>query len=130
MSNERNFSEATLKGLRCKCPNCGKGSVFKSYLKITPECSICQENLSHHQADDMPAYLSIFITGHIIVPLILYIEMNYTPALWLQMTLWPIISLLICLAFLPPLKGMVVAIQWAAKMHGFKDKVASSPTPQ
>jgi uncharacterized protein (DUF983 family) len=117
---DRPLGEAALKGLRCKCPNCGKGKVFAKFLKIAPECAVCGEDLSHHEADDMPAYLSIFLTGHIIVPLILYIEVHYKPELWLQMTLWPTISLFLCLAFLPPLKGMVVAIQWAAKMHGFK----------
>lgn len=119
---ERNASEAVLRGLKCKCPNCGKGSIFAGYLKVTPQCSACGEDYTGHQADDMPPYLSIFLVGHIVVPLLLYVEVNYAWSMTLHMVVWPLLCVVLCLISLPLFKGAVVALQWAHKMHGFAKK--------
>ena len=68
---KRDVWQAMARGLRCRCPNCGEGKIFRAFLKVTDKCSVCGENLSHHRADDLPAYLVIVIVGHIIVPIAL-----------------------------------------------------------
>jgi hypothetical protein len=40
------------------------------------------------------------------------------PVLW-HVILWPILTLILSLALLPRIKGAVVGLQWALKMHGF-----------
>jgi uncharacterized protein (DUF983 family) len=119
ISQERNVSQASLRGLMCKCPNCGEGKLFARYLKITPKCTACGEELHHHQADDLPPYLTIMLVGHIIVPLILYFERHAEWSMTTHMLLWPAASTLLSLALLPLLKGAVVGLQWAMRMHGF-----------
>ncbi|MBN8941380.1 MAG: DUF983 domain-containing protein [Rhizobiales bacterium] len=116
---ERNLWTALKRGALCRCPNCGKGRMFSSYLKVAPHCDSCGEALYHHRADDAPPYLTIMVVGHIVVPLLMWVELHYEPALWIHFILWLPLTLVLCLGLLPPLKGLVVALQWALRMHGF-----------
>ncbi|AXK81864.1 DUF983 domain-containing protein [Pseudolabrys taiwanensis] len=112
--------EAMWRGFLGKCPACGEGKMFRKYLKVADNCPNCGEELYHHRADDFPAYLVIVIVGHILVPIVLAVETDLAPPIWLSMTLWPAIALISTLALLQPTKGAVVAIQWFAGMHGFE----------
>jgi uncharacterized protein (DUF983 family) len=107
-------------GLKCRCPNCGKGRIFKSYLKIADTCPECGEELHHHRADDMPAYYAILIVGHVIVTLALAVELSFSPPYWVHFALWFPLTVFMTLAILPPIKGTVLALQWHMGMHGFK----------
>jgi len=108
------------RGALGKCPNCGKGAMFGRFLKVNDHCEACGEELFHHQADDFPAYLVIVIVGHIVVPLILWVETDYAPSYWVHLALWLPLTLILTLGLLQPIKGMVVAMQWQFGMHGFE----------
>ena len=94
--------------------------MFRAFLKVADRCPHCGEELHHHRADDFPAYLVIVIVGHILVPLLLFVESEYAPPLWLDISLWPTLTLVLALILLQPVKGAVVAIQWYAGMGGFQ----------
>ena len=123
---DRNPWLAMWRGARLRCPKCGKGKLFHRYLKVSDACPDCGEELHHHRADDAPAYLTIFLVGHILVPPIMLIERFYEPNLWLQFAVWSPILVLLTLWLLPRVKGAVVGLQWANRMHGFE----SAPTAQ
>ncbi|MBS4083449.1 MAG: DUF983 domain-containing protein [Rhizobiales bacterium] len=129
MSEKRNLGEAVKRGLLGRCPNCGEGKLFRKFLKVADECAGCGEVLRHHRADDAPAYLVILIVGHIIVPLALIAEKLYQPPHWLSLSIWLPLTLIFSLALLQPVKGVVVAWQWAQRMHGFdpnhEDEIAT-----
>jgi uncharacterized protein (DUF983 family) len=110
---------AVLRGLRGRCPNCGRGRIFRAYLKVANHCPICGEMLHHHRADDAPAYFVILIVGHIVVPLALAIELAYRPSYWMQLAFWLPATLALALLLLQPVRGAIVAVQWAYRMHGF-----------
>ena len=126
---KRDVWQAIKRGLMCRCPNCGDGKLFKAFLKVNDECPKCHEDLSHHRADDLPAYLVIVIVGHILVPIFLWIETNYSPAVALQLSIYLPLTLVASLALLQPVKGAVVGLQWAFRMHGFDedDKIGDAP---
>jgi len=63
----RPFFKSAWRGMSNKCPNCGEGAVFDGFLKVAPQCKTCGEDLSHHRADDLPAYLNIFLVGHVVI---------------------------------------------------------------
>lgn len=107
------------RGLKLRCPCCGQGRLFTKYLKIADTCGICREALFHHQADDAPAYFTMAVVGHIVVGLALWLEIVYAPPLWLHGIVWLPLSLLLSLGLLPMIKGSIVALQWALRMHGF-----------
>lgn len=109
------------RGLRGRCPGCGEGRMFRAFLKVADECPKCGEELHHHRADDFPAYLVIVIVGHILVPIVLAVETEIAPAVWISMTVWPLAALTMALGLLQPVKGAVIAIQWFGGMHGFED---------
>jgi uncharacterized protein (DUF983 family) len=109
------------RGLRGRCPRCGKGRLFRAFLKVADHCDVCGEELYHQRADDFPAYLVIVIVGHVVGPMILFVEVAYMPPLWVHMALWPPLILGLSLGLLQPIKGAVVALQWHLGMHGFEE---------
>lgn len=115
----REMLPAILNGMRCRCPRCGEGKLFRAYLKVGDSCDRCGEDLHHHRADDMPPYIAIFIVGHLLVGALLHTEMTMTVAPWVYLaTLLPA-ALILPLVMLPSIKGAVVGLQWANRMHGF-----------
>ena len=68
----RDWWQAVRRGLSLKCPSCGIGKMYRAYLKVNDTCPHCGEELHHHRADDAPPYFTIFILGHIVVPLVLW----------------------------------------------------------
>ena len=115
----RTATQALKRGLLCRCPACGDGSLFARYLKVADQCTNCGEELHHHRADDFPPYLTIFIVGHLFVPLALMVEVAYLWPTWLHLLVWCPLTIVLTLLLLPPLKGGVVGLQWAHRMHGF-----------
>lgn len=118
---KRNVWQAMRRGLRGRCPNCGEGKLFRAFLKVANECSKCGQDFTPHRADDLPAYLVIVIVGHILVPIILWIETDYSPPVALQLSIYLPVTLIASLGLLQPVKGAVVGLQWAFRMHGFGD---------
>ena len=106
---KRDVWTAMKRGFRCRCPRCGEGKLFRAFLKVADHCSVCGLDFTPHRADDLPAYLVIVIVGHIVVPLALSIETNYSPPVWLQLAIYLPLTLVASLALLQPVKGAVVA---------------------
>lgn len=116
---KRDTFQAMWRGFRGQCPSCGKGRLFARYLKVSDHCQACGEALHHHRADDAPPYFTIFIAGHLLVPMVLAFEQAFTPPLWLHAAIWGPVTVAMCLALLPLVKGTIVGLQWALYMHGF-----------
>ncbi len=117
------------RGLRGRCPRCGEGKLFCAFLKVGNKCSVCDLDFTPHRADDLPAYLVIIIVGHIVVPTALWIETDYSPPVWLQLAIYLPLTLILSLALLQPVKGAVVGMQWALRMHGFDENAPSDIPP-
>ena len=117
----RNVWTALKRGFRGRCPRCGEGKLFRAFLKTADHCSACGQDFTPHRADDLPAYLVIVIVGHIVVPLALMIESNYSPPVALQLAIYLPLTFIASLVLLQPVKGAVVAVQWALRMHGFDE---------
>jgi len=118
-TDDRPSKPAVLNGLRKRCPKCGDGRLFARYLKVADHCPACKEELFHHRADDGPAYLTILLVGHIIGFVIHFMWVYFRPEPLVMATTLTIASVGLSLFLLPRMKGMVVAIQWARRMHGF-----------
>ena len=118
---KRDLWTAMKRGFRCRCPRCGEGRMFRAFLKTASNCSACGLDFSPHRADDLPAYLVIVIVGHIVVPAVLWIETNYTTPVWLSFAAYLPFTFFASLGLLQPVKGAVVGLQWALRMHGFDE---------
>ena len=126
LKEKRDVWQALKRGFRGRCPRCGEGKLFRAFLKVDNGCSACGLDFTPHRADDLPAYLVIVIVGHIVVPLALWIETNYSPPVALQLAIYLPLTLVASLALLQPVKGAVVGVQWALRMHGFDE---ANPEP-
>ena len=110
---------AMARGFLNRCPHCGKGHVFGRFLKVRPACEACGLEMEGHRADDLPPYLVIFLVGHIVGYLVLEFEMGYDVPLWISLTVWPLLTLVLALGLLQPVKGAVIGLQYNFGMHGF-----------
>jgi len=118
----RNLMQSILRGCVSKCPKCGVGSLFRAFLKVDERCPNCHEELHHHRADDLPAYLVIVIMGHVVVAAFMFMEANFDLSMWTHLAMWVPVTIIGSLLLLTPVKGAVVGLQWALKMHGFGGK--------
>jgi uncharacterized protein (DUF983 family) len=116
---ERPTKQAMARGFRRRCPNCGEGHMFVSYLKVADSCPVCREELHHDRADDGPAYLTILIVGHLLGFAMHFAWVKFRPEPLVMATVFTIGCTALSLYLLPRLKGLIVGIQWAKRMHGF-----------
>jgi uncharacterized protein (DUF983 family) len=116
---QRHVLGALLRGLALRCPSCGRGALFRRYLKVSDACPSCGEELHHQRADDAPPYFTIAIVGHVVVGGVLALERAYHPPIWVHAAVWLPVTVLASLLLLPRIKGAIVGLQWALRMHGF-----------
>lgn len=116
---ERSWKSALLRGLAGRCPACGEGRLFARFLKPAQSCAHCGQAFDGHRADDFPSYIVILLLGHIIVPTMIEVNIAFAiPVMW-QAAIWPTLALVMAIAMIQPVKGGVIAFQWARRMHGF-----------
>ncbi|HRD47206.1 MAG TPA: DUF983 domain-containing protein [Caulobacter sp.] len=120
-TEHRPFLTGLARGLKHRCPNCGEGRLFKSYLKVEPSCEACGHDLSAYRADDGPAYFTILLVGHLIIaPLLLFpIVWEASPLIVAPVALAGLTVLV--LLVLPRIKGAFVGGLWSirpAPAHG------------
>lgn len=125
---ERSLAPAIWRGARGRCPNCGAGPVFSGYLTVAPACTTCGEVFSGHRSDDLPPYLTILLVGHVVVSGLLLGEKYWQPALAIAIPLWLTIAAALTLVLLRPIKGGVVGLQWALRLHGFARRSGAGST--
>ena len=129
----RDIVLALRRGAAQKCPACGDGKLYGKYLKVADKCPACGEELHHQRADDAPPYFTILIVGHFIVAGVMMVEEYFRPNYWLHIAMWFPLTIGLSLWLLPRIKGALVGLQWALRMHGFggrDDLDPAEPTPE
>jgi uncharacterized protein (DUF983 family) len=116
---DRQFSLSVLwRGIQKRCPKCGVGPVLTGYLKPASSCSHCGEDFSHISADDGPAWLTLLIVGHAIVPLMLVFGRDNAIPAWFSITSLTLITLFGVYFVLPRAKGAFIALIWVTGATG------------
>lgn len=103
---------ALRRGLCKRCPRCGEGRVLTGYLETVPACPVCAAPLGHLRADDMPPWLTILVTGHLLAPFIIAISRHTDWSTGQQLALWLPITLALIFMLLPRAKGVTLALLW------------------
>ena len=114
---------AMKRGFLGRCPHCGEGRLFRAFVKPVDRCAHCGEELHHHRADDLPAYLVVVIVGHIVLGGFMAVEVTSTWPMWQHLAVWAPLTILLAIGLLQPVKGAVIGLQWALYMHGFGGEV-------
>jgi uncharacterized protein (DUF983 family) len=105
-------------GLTCRCPRCGKGSLFAGYLAVAPACSVCGLDLSFAASGDGPAIFIIFIVSPIVIILAMILEAFVHPAPYVHLIIWLPVTIILCLALLRPFKALMIAFQYRSLVAG------------
>jgi uncharacterized protein (DUF983 family) len=102
--------------LHCKCPRCGRGELYQGTsffnLDLVAACSACHYPIGKSDNADGPAVALIFILGTLLVPLAFLLEVLIHPPLWVHAIIWSIITLLITIGALKPLKALVISLNF------------------
>ncbi|WP_439578891.1 DUF983 domain-containing protein [Elioraea sp.] len=109
---------ALTRGAANRCPSCGQGTLFRGYLRIAERCGTCDAPVGRIRADDAPPYFTIFIVGHIVIPLMLMAERGYAPSPWTMAGVFVPLSLLLALVLLRPVKGATVGLMMRLRITG------------
>lgn len=117
----RSVAQAVLRSLRRRCPQCGEGRLFAGYLKTAPQCEACGLDISGHRADDLPPYLTILLVGKLVISGLLAMETAFAPPAWFAYGFWAVATVALCVTILPYVKGAVLGLQYAWRMHGFAE---------
>lgn len=110
--------QAVLRGIRNRCPRCGNTRFFLRFLKPIEVCPTCSQDWSSQRADDFPAYVSIFVTGHLMAPVIIALVSSDAVPAWALATLLITMTLGLSLAPLQPAKGAIMALLWKLGVNG------------
>ena len=98
--------------LGCRCPRCGKGPLFAGLLRVRPICAICGLDLSTQDAGDGPAVFVILFLGLIVVGLAGFVEIRFSPPIWVHLLLWTPLSFGGAVGMLRPFKAGLIALQY------------------
>jgi uncharacterized protein (DUF983 family) len=104
-----------LAGAAGRCPNCGEGHLFEGFLKVAPRCEACGYDLAKADSGDGPAVFVILIAGFVVAFAALITEVAVHPPVWVHLLLWLPATVVICLLLLRPMKGLMLAAQFANK---------------
>lgn len=97
-----------------KCPRCGTGDLYRPGLTLTVRdiCSDCGLALEKNDSADGPAVFLIFVLGTGIVPAALLVDLWFAPPIWVHAIIWTIISLVLTVGALRPLKAFIIGLQF------------------
>jgi len=113
--------------LRCRCPRCGEGALFKGAfnLDLEDECPSCQLSYRFIDTGDGPAVFVIMGLGFIMLGSALVLEFSVHPPIWVHALLWVPGTFLLAFGMLRPLKALLIALQFRHKAsHGLLDEGA------
>lgn len=113
------FLQSIQRGGLGQCPRCGEGKLFRKWLKSVDRCPECNQDWTPHRADDFPAYISIFVTGHVLAPLIIMLSLDFALSPVAMFAAIVPLALAMMLGLLQPAKGVVIGAQWWHGLHGF-----------
>jgi uncharacterized protein (DUF983 family) len=128
MTEERAVSlkTAIARALLGRCPACGQGKLFRSYLKQVENCAACGEQFGHIRADDAAPWGTIILVGHVFLPLAFLVNVDFLPT-WAAMLIWASFFALLSLMVLPRSKALFLAILWHTRAPGYKQVEIASP---
>lgn len=70
------------------CPKCGAKGLFAGATGFAPKCQSCGLDFGRFNVGDGPAAFLTLIIGAIVVGLAFWVEVKFSPPLWLHAVLW------------------------------------------
>lgn len=103
---------AVMTGILGRCPRCGKGKLYQSWLQPVDTCAVCDLDMSFAEEGDGPAVLVILVLGGVVTALALALENLFHPPLWVHFTLWPPVTVFASIYALRAVKGIMISAKY------------------
>jgi uncharacterized protein (DUF983 family) len=104
------------RGMLGHCPACGKSHLFNGFLRLVKECRNCAAPLGLARADDAPPYLTILVTGHVVIPLMFMVDRMSDLSTWTMSAIFLPLTFFMALGLLRPIKGGTVGVMLTLNM--------------
>ena len=101
---------AMFRGARGLCPVCGQSRCFSGYIRVVPNCAVCDAPLGEVRADDAPPYFTVFIVAHVVIGLMFAVYQAYDPPYWVQAAIWLPTTAIMSIVLLRPIKGATLGL--------------------
>lgn len=134
LSDKEKFAWIVRTGWKGLCPRCGKGHMFRSWLKLSDNCPVCGLDYRFASPDDGPAFFSLCFVAFPLTFLLVWFQVAIEPPFWVHLlTSFPLMAIG-CVLPLPKIKGWLVASQYVnrsveagteqlwAEMHAREDE--------
>ncbi|MGE3247717.1 MAG: DUF983 domain-containing protein [Beijerinckiaceae bacterium] len=102
-------------GLAGRCPRCGEGKLFNGFITTAEKCGHCGLDYKFIDSGDGPAVFVTLIGGFVLLGMALFVQMTWNPPVWLLMLIFFPLTLIVSVGMLRPLKGLLIALQFANK---------------
>jgi uncharacterized protein (DUF983 family) len=130
MTTQLKAPSSLVAGLRCRCPRCGEGKLFRGFLKIADRCDRCGLDFGFAEPADGPAFFVMTGVGIVVVALWAWWAVAFQPPIWAQFVVSISAILGGCLGALRPVKAWLVAEQYVHKAEeGRWDSTGSHGAP-
>jgi len=106
---------SVFRGLRGRCPECGKGRLFAGYLKQAPACTACGAATGGIAADDGPPWLTVLLLGPLLAALTFIAARHEGWPLWIRLAGLGTFAVLAVLILLPRIKGGLIGVLWGMR---------------
>ncbi|MDI7774712.1 DUF983 domain-containing protein [Asticcacaulis sp. EMRT-3] len=101
-----------------RCPVCGKGKLFCSWLKVAEACTVCATPFRAADTGDGPVVFVILIAGFVACAGLLTTFFLFPGwPVTAHLLIWPPFAVLFSLGLMQPLKGLMVASQLRHKVR-------------
>lgn len=103
------------RAVRGRCPRCGKGALFHGYVQQAAICASCGEPIGDIRAEDGPSWLTILLTGPVVLPVIFILfAFSGWPDLAI-VSIGVVLAVGLALCLLPRVKGGFIGVLWLSK---------------
>ena len=99
-------------GWKGRCPRCGEGPMFKSWLRIVERCAVCDLDYRFAAPDDGPAFFSLCIIALPLTAFVVSLQVAFSPPFWVHLVTSVPFMAAGTLLPLRPIKGWLVASQF------------------
>ena len=101
-------------GFLCRCPRCAKGAMFAGFLTLADRCASCGLDFGFADTGDGPSFFASFVGGIIVVLVGVVTQVVWDSPWWVYVIIL-LIGSAFTIALIRPLKGVLVALQYANK---------------
>jgi uncharacterized protein (DUF983 family) len=101
--------------MKARCPSCGQGKLFQSYINFAPSCSVCGVSFGKADVGDGAAVFVMFIVGATVVPMAFVLQFAFGWQMIATLTATGLTTIALSLLLLRPIKALLFTLQFKHK---------------